>query len=35
MKKLKFYIKGTSFIWLPLVGCYIANIVSNLLISLV
>lgn len=34
MKKLKFYIKGTSFIWLPLVGCYIANIVSNLLISL-
>ena len=34
MKKLKFYIKGTSFIWLPIVGGYIANMLSNLLISM-
>lgn len=34
MKKLKFYLKGTSFIWLPIVGCYIANMLSNLLIDI-
>lgn len=35
MKKIRFYIKGTSFIWLPILGCYIAEIVTDLLISLV
>lgn len=34
MKKIKFYLKGTSFIWLPILGCYMANSLSNLLVSM-
>lgn len=34
MKKLKFILKGTSIFWLPILGCYIANALSNILINL-
>lgn len=33
MKKLKFYIKGTIYMWLPILGGYIANIVTDLIIK--
>lgn len=32
MKKLKFILKGTSFIWLPILGCYIANAITNIIL---
>ncbi len=32
MKKIKFYLKGTSFIWLPILGCYIANAITNIIL---
>lgn len=32
MKKAIFILKGTSFIWLPLVGCYIANAITNIIL---
>ena len=34
MKNIKFILKGTSIIWLPFAGCYIANALSNLIINL-
>lgn len=34
MKKLKFILKGTSIFWLPIIAGYIANALSNILISL-
>lgn len=33
MKKIKEILLGTSFVWLPLAGCYIANIITSLLIK--
>lgn len=32
MKKIKFYLKGTSFIWLPILGSYIANAITNIIL---
>lgn len=32
IKKIKFYLKGTSFIWLPIIGCYIANTITNIIL---
>lgn len=32
MKKIKEFILGTSFIWLPIVGCYIANFIINIVL---
>lgn len=34
MKKIKQIIIGTSFMWLPLVGCYIAEMLSNLVLNM-
>lgn len=34
MKKLKFILKGTSIFWVPIIAGYIANALSNILISL-
>lgn len=34
MKKLKFILKGTSIFWGPIIAGYIANALSNILISL-
>lgn len=34
MKKLKQFMLGTSFIWLPLVGCYIAEGLSRLVLNM-
>lgn len=34
MKKLKFFFKGTSIFWLPILAGYIANALSNILINL-
>lgn len=34
MKKIKEFLLGTSFIWLPLVGCYIAEMLSNLVLNM-
>ena len=34
MKKIKELILGTSIIWLPTLGCYIANALSNLIINM-
>lgn len=31
MKKLKQFTLGTSFIWLPITGCYIAELLVNIL----
>lgn len=30
MKRAKFYLKGTSFIWLPIIGCQLANIITDI-----
>lgn len=30
MKKFKFYLKGTSFLWLPIIGCQIAAIITDI-----
>ena len=32
MKKLKQFMLGTSFIWLPILGCYIANAITNIIL---
>ena len=32
MKKIKFYLKGTSFMWLPILGSYIANAITNIIL---
>lgn len=34
MKKVKEFILGTSFMWLPILGGYIANALSDILINL-
>lgn len=34
MKKIKFILKGTSIFWAPIIGGYIANALSNILINL-
>ncbi len=34
MKKIKQIILGTSFMWLPLVGSYIAEMLSNLVLNM-
>lgn len=34
MKKLKQFLLGTSWLWLPIVGCYIAEIITNLFIKI-
>lgn len=33
MKKVKELLLGTSLFWLPILGCYIADIVTDILIS--
>lgn len=32
MKKVNEFILGTSFIWLPILGCYIANAITNIIL---
>ena len=32
MKKLKELALGTSWFWLPIVGCYIANAITNIIL---
>ena len=34
MKKFKEFMLGTSLIWIPMLGCYIAEAISNILINL-
>lgn len=34
MKRIKEFLLGTSFMWLPLVGCYIAEMLSNLVLNI-
>lgn len=34
MKKLKEFLLGTSLIWIPILGCYVASAISNILINL-
>lgn len=34
MKKIKEFLLGTSFMWLPLVGCYIAEMLSRLILNI-
>lgn len=34
MKKIKEFLLGTSFMWLPIVGCYIAEMLSNLVLNM-
>lgn len=34
MKKIKEFLLGTSFMWLPIVGCYIAEMLSRLIFNL-
>ena len=31
MKKLKEIVLGTSIIWIPFLGCYIAGLIENIL----
>ena len=35
MKKIKFILKGTIIFWAPILGGYVANILSNLIINLI
>lgn len=32
MKKIKEFILGTSIFWLPIVGCYLANFIINIIL---
>lgn len=32
MKKIKEFLLGTSFLWLPIVGCYIANAICEIIL---
>lgn len=32
MKRIKEFILGTSFLWLPILGCYIANTICNIIL---
>lgn len=34
MKKIKEILLGTSFIWLPIVGCYIAEMLSRIILNM-
>ena len=34
MKKFKEIMLGTSLIWIPILGCYVAEAISNILINL-
>lgn len=34
MKKFKKFMLGTSLIWIPMLGCYVAEAISNILINL-
>ena len=34
MKKVKEFLLGTSLIWIPILGCYVASAISNILINL-
>ena len=34
MKKIKEFLIGTSIFWLPILGCYIANGLSELLLNI-
>lgn len=34
MKKIKEILLGTSFVWLPILGCYIAEMLSNLVLNM-
>lgn len=34
MKKFKEFLLGTSLIWIPMLGCYVASAISNILINL-
>lgn len=31
MKKFRKFMLGTSFMWMPILGCYIAEMLANLL----
>lgn len=33
VEKFKEFLLGTSIIWLPLVGCYIANAIANIILK--
>lgn len=33
MNKIKEILLGTSWLWLPLLGCYIANGITNLILG--
>mgnify|MGYP005768061121 FL=1 len=32
MKKIKEILLGTIYIWLPILGCYIANAITNMIL---
>lgn len=34
MKEIKEFLLGTSFMWLPIVGCYIAEMLSRLILNI-
>lgn len=34
MKKFKEFLLGTSLTWIPMLGCYVASTISNILINL-
>ena len=34
MKKIKELLLGTAWFWMPIVGCYIANGISELLLKI-
>lgn len=33
MKKIKEILLGTIYIWLPILGCYIANAITNIVLN--
>ena len=33
MKKIKEILLGTAYIWLPIMGCYIANAITNMILG--
>ena len=33
MKKIKEILLGTIYIWLPILGCYIANAITNIVLG--
>ena len=32
MKKIKKILLGTCWLWMPILGCYIANAISNIIL---